>query len=439
VVNFFEFRADVQFGKQYEFILEMLRDTVVKHMKNFNQLFFTRVKNEFYIFLNNDLTYNFVSFYNDLMKDIELLAEDLRASSILVGNHPVFYIYKFDINRFLEVSSEELDEMINIIKEESKTKFKESAPPLVVVDVSDRKLELLEKAKANLELKDIVLKKVKNKDVDLFIQWIYDKNLKNRFFEVLARIKQGDTYIPAYKFINILQRENAMTLLDIAVISKVLENVDKIKAMTNELQLNIHPPSLDNDEAVSLLKELIKTLTQNDIMLNLELTEYAVATNKDLFEKDMKDHLFYLALDDFGKGYTNYELIGELSDFGLINTIKIDGSIVKKIFDSPVYMSMVESITMFCKRNKLRVVYEFVDNIQILEALKNITSFIHFPKDLMFFQGYYLHMPTLWKMNTRRLSNQTQKMKAQKRKFISKSIKSIKPLSLKRRSLRTQA
>jgi hypothetical protein len=170
VVNFFGSRTDRQFGKECETILEMLKNTVVKHMENFNQLFFTRVKNELYVFLNNDLTYNFISFYNNLMKDIELLAEDLKASNVVIGNHPVFYIYKFDINRFLEISSEELSEIINIIKEESKTKFKEIAPPLMVVGVSDRKLELLEKAKANLELKDIVLKKVKNKDVDIFVQ-----------------------------------------------------------------------------------------------------------------------------------------------------------------------------------------------------------------------------------------------------------------------------
>jgi len=393
VVNFFGSRTDRQLGKQCETILEMLESVIIKHMEHFNQLFFTRVKNELYIFVNNDLTYNFVSFYNDLMKDIELLAEDLKASNIVIGNHPVFYIYKFDINRFLEVSSEELNEIINIIKEESKTKFKELAPPLVVADVSDRKLELWEKAKANLELKDIVLKKVKNKDVDIFIQWIYDKNLKNRFFEVLVRIKQGDTYIPAYKFINILQRENAMTLLDIAVISKVLEQVDKIKAITHELYLNIYPPSLENDEVVKLLKELIKTLSQNEVMLNLELTEYAITTNKDLFENDMKDHLFYLALDDFGTGYTNYELIGELSESGLIKTIKIDGAIVKKILNSQVYMSMVETITMFCKRNKLRVIYEFVDSDQILEALTKIATSIYFPKEFMFFQGFYLHKP----------------------------------------------
>jgi len=393
VINFFGSRADRQLGKQRETILEMLKNTVIKHMKNFNHLFFTRVKNELYVFLNNDLTYDFVSFYNSLMKDIELLAEDLKASNVAIGNHPVFIIYKFDINRFLEVSSEELNEMINIIKEEAKTKFKESAPPLVIVDVSERKSELLEKARADLELKDIVLKKVKNKDVDIFVQWIYDKNLKNRFFEVLVRIKQGDTYIPAYKFINILQRENAMTLLDIAVISKVLENVDKIKAITHELYLNIYPPSLENDEVVGLLKELIKTLSQNEVMLNLELTEYAITTNKELFENDMKDHLFYLALDDFGTGYTNYELIGELSESGLIKTIKIDGAIVRKILDSQVYMSMVESITMFCKRNKLRVIYEFVDSDQILEALTKIATSIYFPKEFMFFQGFYLHKP----------------------------------------------
>jgi hypothetical protein len=56
VVNFFGSRTDRQLGKQCEFILDILKNTIVKHMENFNQLFFTRVKNELYIFVNNDLT-----------------------------------------------------------------------------------------------------------------------------------------------------------------------------------------------------------------------------------------------------------------------------------------------------------------------------------------------------------------------------------------------
>jgi len=380
--------------QQCELVLKMLRDIVIKHTKSLSQIFFTRVQNGIFVFINNNLTHDFINFYNSLMEDIELLAENLRLSNISIGNHPVFYLYKFDINKFIDLSSEEIKEMLNIVKEESKIKFKESAAPLMVVNVADRKLELLEKARANLELKEIVLKKVKNKDVDVFVQWIYDANLEKRFFEVLARIKQEDVYIPAYKFINILQRENAMKFLDIAVISKILENIDKIKAITNEFYLNIYPSSLEDKKVVELLKELIKKLSQNNITLNLELTEYAITTSKELFESDVKHDKFHLALDDFGTGYTNYELIGELSESGIIKTIKIDGAIVKKILDSNVYMSMVETITMFCKRNDLRVIYEFVDSNQILEALTNIASSINFPKELIFFQGFHLHKPS---------------------------------------------
>jgi len=72
-------------------------------------------------------------------------------------------------------------------------------------------------------------------------------------------------------------------------------------------------------------------------------------------------------------------------------------------------MSMVEAITMFCKRNKLRVIYEFIDNNQILEALMKIASFIHFLKDLIFFQGYYLHIPNAFEEEYKKITNPNQK------------------------------
>jgi len=237
------------------------------------------------------------------------------------------------------------------------------------------------------------LEKVKNRDIDIFIQWIYDANLNKRFFEILARAKKNGEYIPAYKFINILQQENAMTLLDIAVITNIIKNLEKIKALTNEFYLNIYPTSLSNNEVIELLKELIGECHKNEIMLNLELTEYAIVANKDIIEQ-LKSQLFYIAFDDFGVGYTNYELVGELADTNMAKTLKVDGSIVKKMLESNIYKSIVESISIFSKRANLKVIYEFVDSEDIIKELHSIANSIDLPKEKMFFQGFYLHKPS---------------------------------------------
>ncbi|GAB6078783.1 EAL domain-containing protein [Hydrogenobaculum acidophilum] len=376
-----------------ELIIERLKRILSKHLKSFEFMFFTRFQKNVYVFLNENF-YNFKEEFDSLFKDIELLAEDIRKNYIEMSNKSAFYIYKIDISKLIGLSAEEIKEILNILKEEAEQKTKEKTnTPVVMLDIGERKMELLEKARARIEIKNIVLEKVRNKDIDIFIQWICDINLNKRFFEILARVKKNDEYIPAYKFINILQKENAMSLLDIAVITNVIKNLDKIKALTNEFYLNIYPPSLSNNEVVGLLKELIKECHENNITLNLELTEYAIATNKDIIE-ELQSERFYIAFDDFGTGYTNYELVGELAYTNIAKTLKVDGYIVKRMLESNIYASIVESISIFSKKANLRVIYEFTDSEDIIKELKSVASSIGLPKEMVFFQGFYLHKPS---------------------------------------------
>ncbi|MGC9080799.1 EAL domain-containing protein [Sulfurihydrogenibium sp.] len=381
-------------SSNYSVILNELVEVLMNHTSNFDFLFFTiSGNNNIYVFLNENI-YGYIDKYENLIKDVEKVANDISKKYLDLANKAIFYIYKFEVKDLLDFSSEEVKEIINILKLETKHKFKEEKlPPIVIINIKDRKLELLEKAKQEIELKKLVLEKVKNKDVDLFIQWIYDINLNRKFFETLVRVKKANDYIPAYKFIDILQRENAMTLLDIAVITNIIKNIDKIKALTNEFYMNIYPPSLSNYEVVKLLKELGELCTKNGITLNLELTEYAIATNKEVLEEISKGS-FVLALDDFGTGYTNYELVGDLLGRGIVKTLKVDGNIVKRILESKIYKSIIESITIFCRDMDLRIIYEFADSEAIINTLRDITKSLGLAEDKVHLQGFYLHKPS---------------------------------------------
>ncbi|MGC8677329.1 MAG: EAL domain-containing protein, partial [Hydrogenobaculum sp.] len=386
--------SPLELNQNCDRILESIEDSVQKHLESFDFIFSAKTNKNLYIFLNKDYP-DFHNLYKNMMKDLEELAKNLESHYMDLKGKNILFMYYFDIEQMLELTEEEVKEIINILKEETYQKSKEKEGFIVnIVKIEEIKDELLEKARKEIELKKLAIEKVLNKDIDIFIQWITDIHLNKRFFEVLARIKKGEDYIPAYKFMSILQRENMMKELDIAVISKLIQEIDKIKALTNEFYLNIYPPSLSDDRVVSLLKELIKLASSKEIMLNLELTEYAIITSKELFEKDMKYELFYLAYDDFGTGYTNYELVGEFTELGIAKTLKVDGSIVKKILQNQTYASIIESITMFCKKTNLRVIYEFVDSEDILKELKNIVASIGFPEERAFLQGFYLHKPS---------------------------------------------
>jgi EAL domain-containing protein (putative c-di-GMP-specific phosphodiesterase class I) len=181
-----------------------------------------------------------------------------------------------------------------------------------------------------------------------------------------------------------------MPKLDKIILKKVIKNIDKIKKLTPRLFLNIFPPSLNDREITKLIIELADKLYENNIEFFLELTEYAITANKNILNLLEKTKKLYLAFDDFGTGYTNYELVGQLAEHKNAKAIKIDGSLVKRINESKVYYSIVSSISAFAKELDMYIVYEFVENEEIFNTLKKLTKNIGAKKDqLIFYQGWH--------------------------------------------------
>ncbi len=74
-----------------------------------------------------------------------------------------------------------------------------------------------------------------------------------------------------------------------------------------------------------------------------------------------------LSVDDFGTGYSS---LNSLSRFPL-ETVKIDGSLTRRIVTSPVQASLVEAIIAFAHRLGLRVVAEGVETAEQLALLRS--------------------------------------------------------------------
>ncbi|EEP60391.1 putative eal/pas/ggdef domain protein [Sulfurihydrogenibium yellowstonense SS-5] len=336
---------------------------------------------------------NFQNLLNRILEELEDLAQKIPNTYLFTGGS-IFAIIKIDPEFFADYGAEELKEAINAITDQLLTGSKNDSKLIIVKDLREDFEELLKIARENLKIKKLVIEKVLNKDIDIFVQWIYDLNLNKKYVEILVRVKgKNNEYIPAYKFIKVLEKEKMMDKLDEAMFIKLAENIDKIKKLTNKISVNIYPDSLNSDIVIDALKKLADVCNKNGVELNIEITEYAIVTNREIFEY-IKDSKVYLVIDDFGAGYTNFELIGSLKEKDLVKALKIDGSIVKRLIESKLYENIATTISQFAKATELDLVYEFVDNEEIINKIKEISEETKMPYDRVYLQGFYLHKPS---------------------------------------------
>jgi FOG: EAL domain len=335
---------------------------------------------------------NFQNLLNRILEELEDLAQKI-SNTYLSAVGSVFAVIKIDSEFFSDYKAEELKEAINIITDTLSREVKDDSRLIIVKDLHVDFEELLKIARENLKIKKLVIEKVLNKDIDLFVQWIYDLNLNKKYVEILVRVKdKNNEYIPAYK-LSKYRRRKTDGQVDEAMFIKLAENIDKVKKLTNKISVNIYPDSLNSDKVINALKQLADECNKNGVELNMEITEYAIVTNREIFDY-IKNSKIYLVIDDFGAGYTNFELIGSLKEKDFVKALKIDGSIVKKILESKLYENIATTISQFARVVELDLVYEFVDNQEIVNKIKEISEETKMPYDRVYLQGFYLHKPS---------------------------------------------
>lgn len=99
------------------------------------------------------------------------------------------------------------------------------------------------------------------------------------------------------------------------------------------------------------------------------------------FVAEVKKFGARIAIDDFGSGYSNFMHLLELE----ANTIKIDGSIIKKILYDRHSQILTKTIVSMANELNMKVVAEFVSSKEIQEAVVSM--------GIDHSQGYYLGEP----------------------------------------------
>ncbi|MBT3203466.1 MAG: EAL domain-containing protein [Gammaproteobacteria bacterium] len=206
-------------------------------------------------------------------------------------------------------------------------------------------------------------------------------------YEILLRMLSEDgELIPPGAFMSSAERYLLMPKIDIWVIENLFCWLSQHGDYNSSdiFAINLSGQSLADESLLYRIKQLFNEYSIPAKRISFEITETAAISNlsqAQVFIAELKQLGCKFALDDFGSGLSSFAYLKSLP----VDYLKIDGAFVKDMVDDPIDRAMVESIHNIGSVLKLKTIAEFVENAEILSALKEV--------GVDFAQGYGIARP----------------------------------------------
>lgn len=234
------------------------------------------------------------------------------------------------------------------------------------------------------------------------IKWVkqlkigFRENLFQAYFQAIVNTQTKEVYkyealiryvtkegveIAPYNFINVAKK----TKLYPNIIKIVIQDSFKlIKNKNKRVSVNISFDDIANEETTAFIYDILeknKEYTQFLEFEILESEEISDFSEVSKFISKIKKFDCIVGVDDFGAGYSNFNLLTLLD----IDFVKIDGSLIEKINTSKDLEIIVSTIANFSKEFKVKTVAEYVSNEDIYNKIKEL--------NIDYCQGYYFDKP----------------------------------------------
>jgi diguanylate cyclase (GGDEF)-like protein/PAS domain S-box-containing protein len=203
-------------------------------------------------------------------------------------------------------------------------------------------------------------------------------------FEVLLRL-EGDLGqpVPPGAFTPFAEAYSLASQIDLWVIARTLSALADTPARARCF-INISGASLDDGDFIDSVARMVRESPVPGAALTFEITETVAARYADrtrAFVEELRGLGCWLALDDFGSGYSS---LSQLSDLPA-DVLKIDGVLVRDIAEDPRSLALLRSIAGMGRALGMRTVAEHVETQEVLSALRSV--------GVDWAQGYHLGMP----------------------------------------------
>lgn len=216
-----------------------------------------------------------------------------------------------------------------------------------------------------------------------FFQPIINAKTKEIYkYESLIRyVNEDGTEIPPYKFLPIAKKAKLYPVIIQVMLSKVIE---VIREKNIRIAVNVSFEDISHQPTYDFI---VNTVSKNkDIthLLDFELLESEEIEDFDIvkgFITEVKSYGCSMGIDDFGAGYSNFNMLDTLD----VDYVKIDGSLIKDINRMPRQELIVETIAKFCTKLNLKTIAEYVSEEDIYHKIHKL--------NIDYAQGYYFDKP----------------------------------------------
>ena len=207
-------------------------------------------------------------------------------------------------------------------------------------------------------------------------------------YEILLRMRDEDgAIVPPMAFIPAAERYDLMIALDRWVVQAAFAQFlhrHPIGSKPAMCAINLSGKTLSDESFPAFIIEQFARYPIPPQCICFEITETAAIANLQqttLLIREIKALGCRFALDDFGSGMSSFTYLKHLP----VDFLKIDGSFVKDMVGDPIDRAMVKSIHEIGGLMGIQTIAEFVENEEILSALRVI--------GVNFAQGYGVERP----------------------------------------------
>ena len=236
----------------------------------------------------------------------------------------------------------------------------------------------------NITILKKIKKAIKDNKILNYYQPIFDcKKGKITKYETLVRLQtQNKEILSPNHFLDIAKKSQ----LYYQITKIVYQNAfDKFKYTNFEFSINISYMDIESKEIKRFIYEILYNNPHICDQIVFEILEDEFIKNQKKVEQFIKGVRSYgakIAIDDFGRGFSNFKRIIELEP----DYVKIDSSIVKNILSDTKNYILLDSINQLCHNLNIKTIAEFVSSKELFEELQYL--------GIDYLQGYYIGKPS---------------------------------------------
>ena len=196
------------------------------------------------------------------------------------------------------------------------------------------------------------------------------------------------------EFIPLLERESMVTRFDLFIWRSVCEMLSRWDGEGRNLvpvSVNVSMTDIEAIDVARVLGDLLDRFCIDARLLQVEITESAIAHNMDVAEETIRDlHARGIAvlMDDFGSAYSSLNMLKDIN----VDAIKLDMKFVDLNADNAAKgLKIIESVIDMAYQLRLSIIAEGAQTAEQVSKLRELGC--------MYIQGYYFYRPlTVGKM-----------------------------------------